>query len=1042
MIMAAGDTPALAAVFHGMVRTIAEVLDADDAWPASHAGRVAAITRRMVTAMGRPDAAPIYYAALLHDIGGCGLDEHITAHAERDFAEPSAQAHPRLGAELVGSCALLAPLRELIELHHERHDGAGFPFGRGGSDLPVGAAVIHVADLLERRLRVASPDQHRPALAAALGDASRGLAPRAVVDGAWAVFTADPDLVDSLFDPSTMASVHATPVADFPGLAGIDATAVITPLLLLLARVLDSRGQHQPGHSARVAGYGFHIAQGLGADVVDPWDVAWAGLLHGVGAIATPQRRRGPRRDGTPQREQRRAVEVVTAMPGLSHLARAIGAIHAHHDGSGWPTGLAGEQIPLIAQILAYADRYDDVTSYQHPGGPQPHPTALARVRDLVGTALDPHLADLALATLDRVAAVPPEPPPPDRWYEYFAVRAPTITLAAPSAGTRPPARGALLIELEPWHRVELAPALDVTAGQAGLVDILNEALDGPLAPALADDSVTELRALIARVAQSGEVATGYLFSRRGRPVEVVITAADGARVSALARAAVNRLQTIDRLAMFYRNFLASTEGVVFADPTGRILDVNRAFLDLYGYSLREVIGQHTRMLKSGRQPETFYRQMWAAVTDPAVGSWTGELVDRRRDGRELHVQLRISAVRDASGGCIGYIAHHQDITDRKRAEAELERRDAELTRKNAELERLNQFKTDMVAVTSHDLKSPLAAIVGVASLLARNLDRLPPERVTTYLERIGDTARSLTSFINDLLDLERIESGALALDRVPLRLDALLHEVAEQARSAAQGRVSIEVATSPGLPAVVADPLRLEQVLANLVTNACKFSPDDGVVAVSARGDAGDHVRVEVEDRGPGVPPHELDAIFDRYYQAVRKGGTSKRGSGSGLGLSIVRSLVELHGGRVWAENRAGGGCRFVVELPDHADDPMCGRPVALLLSPLTGAAMEATDHLVSAGAIIRRVETLAELRRQQRVLRPGLVIVARHLLHPDVVAHLELAPGAGDRRPVMVVLDEDGAGTAEAGLLDNVLAPPILPDEIRAILRQAAVA
>jgi PAS domain S-box-containing protein len=1027
------DPAAAPAVFHGLVRTMAEVLDAEDGWPASHAGRVALLARRIATTMGLPEAAAIYYAALLHDVGGSGLDEHITIHAERGFAEPSAQAHPRLGADWVEATPLLAPLRSLIELHHERLDGGGFPFGRTGGELPIGATVIGLADSLEQALRMASPRDRRAAASRALQTAARGAAPGTALEAARAVIAADPGLLDALFDASAMRSAHDTPQPGYPGLTGLDHGGLITPLALALARLIDGRDHRTRGHSARVARYGFQIASALGADVIDPWDVAWAGLLHGVGAVAVPRRQLELLWAGDLEaigRAQLRAVEIVGGLPSLEHLAHAIAAVRARWDGGGVPRGLGGEQIPLVARILAYADAYDAIAGYQSPTGPASHPQALERLREQVGPILDPHLAELALATLDRCAAVPPEAPAPHAWASFFTAE--SALSATPTAGPRPVGRGALLVDLEPWQAIALDETTAATAGRQALTELLGCAPEPDLAAALTPASATELRGLLT-AATAGQTATAYLFTAAGRPVEVVALPSRDGQHPLLARAAANRLETMERLALFYRNFLASSEGVVFADPTGRILDVNRAFLDLFGYSLREVIGQHTRMLKSGRQPEAFYRQMWGAITDPAIGSWSGELIDRRRDGRELHVLMRISAVRDASGACVGYIAHHQDISERKRAEAELERRDAELVRKNAELERLNQFKTDMVAITSHDLKSPLAAIVGVAELLGKNLDRLPRERVTAYLDRIGDTARNLTTFINDLLDLEKIESGALALDRVPIHLDQLVLEAAEQARAAAAGRVSVEV-TAPRLAPVAADPLRLEQVIGNLLANACKFAADGTAVELSVAAPDPARIRIEVADRGPGVPPAHLATIFERYYQTERKGGGSKRGSGQGLGLSIVRSLVELHRGRVWAENRPGGGCRFVVELPMDRDDPRLGQPVVVMLAGQTAEALEVLEQLAAAGAVVRRVDTLPELRRLQRVLEPQMVVVARAHLDADVIAHLETT-GARPR-PTQVLLDDEH-GPGGPALLDVHLAPPVLPDEIRALLR-----
>jgi signal transduction histidine kinase len=163
----------------------------------------------------------------------------------------------------------------------------------------------------------------------------------------------------------------------------------------------------------------------------------------------------------------------------------------------------------------------------------------------------------------------------------------------------------------------------------------------------------------------------------------------------------------------------------------------------------------------------------------------------------------------------------------------------------------------------------------------SKNLDRLPRDRVIGYLDRVADTARGLIGFITDLLDLEKIESGALVLERIPLHLDQLLHEAAEQARVGANGRVSLEVAAIA--TPLVGDPMRLDQVAGNLIANACKFAPAGTTVTVTLTAPTAELVRFEVADRGPRRPTvaHQL-MVVDQEDAVNRVESIDRSGSGS----------------------------------------------------------------------------------------------------------------------------------------------------------------
>jgi len=244
--------------------------------------------------------------------------------------------------------------------------------------------------------------------------------------------------------------------------------------------------------------------------------------------------------------------------------------------------------------------------------------------------------------------------------------------------------------------------------------------------------------------------------------------------------------------------------------------------------------------------------------------------------------------------------------------------KDRLLEKQNSELTRMNQLKSDMIAITSHDLKAPLAAIIGYASLLEEYAATMNKEKTLHYTRRIQDEGQKQLSFINKLLDLYRIESGAIELSLEPYRLDILLGSCLNALRELARSRAISFSFTITGVASPLSiDHLRIGQVFTNLLSNAIKFSPEQGKIAVSYEQDQ-DQVTIHIADQGPGVNEEEIHHIFDRYYMGRKD--FKIRPEGSGLGLYIVRNIVELHGGAVSARNLSPGGSCFTVHLPVSA--------------------------------------------------------------------------------------------------------------------------
>jgi signal transduction histidine kinase len=230
-----------------------------------------------------------------------------------------------------------------------------------------------------------------------------------------------------------------------------------------------------------------------------------------------------------------------------------------------------------------------------------------------------------------------------------------------------------------------------------------------------------------------------------------------------------------------------------------------------------------------------------------------------------------------------------------------------------AELAQTERLRRDLVANVSHELRTPITALQAVLENL---VDEVEPPDAATLRTMLAQTQR-LGALINQLLDLSRLEAGTIPLQRRTFAVEPLLQQAVEESRlhvdRGMANRVRLSVSIDPPDLRVHGDPERIHQVVANLLENAVRHSPEDGDVVVAARGER-DRVRIEVRDQGPGIPDEEAERVFERFYRGTA--GLSREG-GTGLGLAIARWIVDLHGGDIRAEPNNPRGCRMVVALP-----------------------------------------------------------------------------------------------------------------------------
>jgi PAS domain S-box-containing protein len=357
-----------------------------------------------------------------------------------------------------------------------------------------------------------------------------------------------------------------------------------------------------------------------------------------------------------------------------------------------------------------------------------------------------------------------------------------------------------------------------------------------------------------------------------------------------------------------------AVDAIITIDEHGRVEAFNPAAERMFGYQAREVVGQNVKML----MPEPFrsehdgYLARYRQTGERRIIGIGREVTGRRKDGTTFPVHAAVSEARVDGRRIFTGMLH--DLTERKKAEDERERLLGSERAARTEAEHALQLRDDFVATVSHELRTPLNAILGYTRMLRGG--KLDAAAAAKALEVVERNARAQADLVEDLLDVSRIGSGKLKLDVQPVSIPEIVQNVVASHLPAAEAKgVSLDNALDDSCCMLRGDPRRLEQVVSNLLSNAIKFTPRGGHVRVTCLR-TGSRAELVVRDTGAGIHADFLQHVFDRFRQADASLTRSHRGLG--LGLAMVKALVEQHGGDVRAESEGEGrGATFTVSLP-----------------------------------------------------------------------------------------------------------------------------
>jgi len=420
-----------------------------------------------------------------------------------------------------------------------------------------------------------------------------------------------------------------------------------------------------------------------------------------------------------------------------------------------------------------------------------------------------------------------------------------------------------------------------------------------------------------------------------------------------------------------------AADGIITADETGVIQSFNPAAENLFGYSASQVIGQSLDILmpETIRHPHKDYIDRYLRTGENKVIGIRRELEGLKKDGHTFPIELAVSGM--TVGGKRVFTGILSDITERKEAD---------------------RMKSEFISTVSHELRTPLTSIKGSLGLIRSGHSGDLPEALKAMLDIAYNNCDRLVRLINDILDVEKVSAGKMDFQMRPLALPPLLTQAIEANKAYGEKRGVTFVLTDIAQDATVSgDPHRLMQVLANLLSNAAKFSPENGEVRISLnRQETG--FRISVSDDGRGIADEFQDKIFGKFQQA--DSSDSRQKGGTGLGLNIAKSIVEMHNGTIGFDSRPGNGATFYFNLPELA--------VTLSTAAKSMAAATEKKSRILICEDEPDIANLIQLMLQQEGYKTDIAYsaaAARELLEKNVYAAITLDLALPDENGVILI-------------------------------------
>lgn len=348
-----------------------------------------------------------------------------------------------------------------------------------------------------------------------------------------------------------------------------------------------------------------------------------------------------------------------------------------------------------------------------------------------------------------------------------------------------------------------------------------------------------------------------------------------------------------------------SPTGIVITDLEGNITYVNFTMCSLTGYSEEELLGQNTNIFKTSYHEHEYYEDLWKLIRSGEI--WNGEFYNRKKDESCYWEKCIIAPVINEQRNIINYIAMKEDVTELKAAQEKL-------VKAKIEAERATQAKSDFLANMSHEIRTPMNAIIGLNGLIL-NSDITIKQR--NYSEKIDKASKHLLKIINDVLDFSKMEAGKLTIEKIEFDLREVLGNIDSIIRLQALNKnIELRFEIDPNCTTkLLGDELRLNQILINLVGNAVKFTDEGSVklrVVCLKEDEEKAYFLFDLIDTGIGISEEEQDNIFEKFTQADES--INRKYGGTGLGLVIVKNLIELMDGRFKIESKIGEGTRFKI--------------------------------------------------------------------------------------------------------------------------------